>query len=55
MFLQIQTKFNLLVFSSSQGAVFLEGITVKGVTQVTTQPKLGEIQRMCQEMAEWDK
>uniref|UniRef100_A0AAQ5XBS2 mRNA-capping enzyme n=1 Tax=Amphiprion ocellaris TaxID=80972 RepID=A0AAQ5XBS2_AMPOC len=37
------------------GAVFLEGITVKGVTQVTTQPKLGEIQRMCQEMAEWDK
>lgn len=40
---------------SSQGAVFLEGITVKGVTQVTTQPKLGEIQRMCQQMAEWDK
>uniref|UniRef100_A0A8C9ZL48 mRNA-capping enzyme n=1 Tax=Sander lucioperca TaxID=283035 RepID=A0A8C9ZL48_SANLU len=38
-----------------QGAVFLEGITVKGVTQVTTQPKLGEIQRMCQRMAEWDK
>ncbi|XP_044024265.1 mRNA-capping enzyme isoform X3 [Siniperca chuatsi] len=37
------------------GAVFLEGITVKGVTQVTTQPKLGEIQRKCQEMAEWDK
>uniref|UniRef100_A0A672GMF3 mRNA-capping enzyme n=1 Tax=Salarias fasciatus TaxID=181472 RepID=A0A672GMF3_SALFA len=37
------------------GAVFLEGVTVKGVTQVTTQPKLGEIQRMCQEMAEWDK
>ncbi|XP_039637283.1 mRNA-capping enzyme [Perca fluviatilis] len=37
------------------GAVFLEGITVKGVTQVTTQPKLGEIQRMCQRMAEWDK
>uniref|UniRef100_A0A8C2ZE44 mRNA-capping enzyme n=1 Tax=Cyclopterus lumpus TaxID=8103 RepID=A0A8C2ZE44_CYCLU len=27
------------------GAVFLEGITVKGLTQVTTQPKLGEIQR----------
>uniref|UniRef100_A0A4W6EIA2 mRNA-capping enzyme n=1 Tax=Lates calcarifer TaxID=8187 RepID=A0A4W6EIA2_LATCA len=42
-------------FFSSQGAVFLEGITVKGVTQVTTQPKLGEIQRMCQEMAEWDR
>ncbi|XP_053192941.1 mRNA-capping enzyme [Scomber japonicus] len=37
------------------GAVFLEGITVKGVTQVTTQPKLGEIQRMCQQMAEWEK
>ncbi|XP_051264707.1 mRNA-capping enzyme isoform X1 [Dicentrarchus labrax] len=37
------------------GAVFLEGITVKGVTQVTTQPKLGDIQRKCQEMAEWDK
>ncbi|KAM9840634.1 mRNA-capping enzyme isoform 2-T2 [Aulostomus maculatus] len=37
------------------GAVFLEGVAVKGVTQVTTQPKLGEIQRMCQEMAEWDK
>nr|XP_046228371.1 mRNA-capping enzyme isoform X2 [Scatophagus argus] len=37
------------------GAVFLEGMTVKGVTQVTTQPKLGEIQRKCQEMAEWDK
>lgn len=37
------------------GAIFLEGVTVRGVTQVTTQPKLGEIQRMCQEMAEWDK
>uniref|UniRef100_A0A671XVP3 mRNA-capping enzyme n=1 Tax=Sparus aurata TaxID=8175 RepID=A0A671XVP3_SPAAU len=37
------------------GAVFLEGISVKGVTQVTTQPKLGEIQRKCQDMAEWDK
>lgn len=37
------------------GAVFLEGITVKGVTQITTQPKLGQIQRLCQEMAEWDK
>ncbi|KAG9347413.1 hypothetical protein JZ751_004980 [Albula glossodonta] len=37
------------------GAVFLEGITVKGVTQVTTQPKLGEIQRKCQEFAEWEK
>lgn len=37
------------------GAVFLEGITVKGVTQITSQPKLGPIQRLCQEMAEWDK
>ncbi|KAJ0061025.1 hypothetical protein NL108_004739 [Boleophthalmus pectinirostris] len=37
------------------GAVFLEGITVKGVTQITNQPKLGQIQRLCQEMAEWDK
>lgn len=37
------------------GAVFLEGITVKGVTQITTQPKLGQIQHLCQEMAEWDK
>lgn len=37
------------------GAVFLEGVAVKGVTQITTQPKLGQIQRLCQEMAEWDK
>ncbi|XP_068199269.1 mRNA-capping enzyme [Antennarius striatus] len=37
------------------GAIFLEGVSVKGVTQVTTEPKLGEIQRKCQEMAEWDK
>ncbi|XP_029984683.1 mRNA-capping enzyme isoform X2 [Sphaeramia orbicularis] len=37
------------------GAVFLEGVTVRGVTQITTQPKLGEVQRMCQEMTEWDK
>uniref|UniRef100_A0A8C5DSM7 mRNA-capping enzyme n=1 Tax=Gouania willdenowi TaxID=441366 RepID=A0A8C5DSM7_GOUWI len=37
------------------GAVFLEGVSVKGVTQVTTQPKLGQIQRLCQEMAEWDR
>uniref|UniRef100_G3P095 mRNA-capping enzyme n=1 Tax=Gasterosteus aculeatus aculeatus TaxID=481459 RepID=G3P095_GASAC len=36
-------------------AVFLEGITVKGVSQVTTQPKLGEIQKMCQRMAEWER
>ncbi|XP_060947130.1 mRNA-capping enzyme isoform X2 [Limanda limanda] len=37
------------------GAVFLEGITVRGVTQITIQPKLGEIQRMCQEFSEWDR
>ncbi|KAG1929559.1 mRNA-capping enzyme [Pimephales promelas] len=37
------------------GAVFLEGVSVKGVTQVTSQPKLGAIQRKCQEFAEWDK
>ncbi|KAG7266881.1 hypothetical protein CRUP_027944 [Coryphaenoides rupestris] len=37
------------------GAVFLEGISVKGVTQLTTQPKLGELQRKCQEFAEWEK
>uniref|UniRef100_A0A673ASB9 mRNA-capping enzyme n=1 Tax=Sphaeramia orbicularis TaxID=375764 RepID=A0A673ASB9_9TELE len=30
------------------GAVFLEGVTVRGVTQITTQPKLGEVQRMFQ-------
>uniref|UniRef100_A0A3P9A8D0 mRNA-capping enzyme n=1 Tax=Esox lucius TaxID=8010 RepID=A0A3P9A8D0_ESOLU len=38
-----------------KGAIFLEGITVKGVTQVTTQPKLAEIQRKVQELAEWEK
>ncbi|KAG5276547.1 hypothetical protein AALO_G00106940 [Alosa alosa] len=37
------------------GAVFLEGVSVKGVVQVTEQPKLGEIQRKCQEYAEWDR
>ncbi|KAG8539609.1 hypothetical protein GDO81_020644, partial [Engystomops pustulosus] len=35
------------------GAVFLEGITVKNVTQITTQPKLGEIQRKCQQFSSW--
>ncbi|XP_077160654.1 mRNA-capping enzyme isoform X2 [Paroedura picta] len=35
------------------GAVFLEGISVKRVTQVTLQPKLGEIQRKCQQFAGW--
>nr|XP_006626214.1 PREDICTED: mRNA-capping enzyme [Lepisosteus oculatus] len=37
------------------GAVFLEGVQVKGVTQVTTQPKLGQIQRKCQNFCEWEK
>lgn len=37
------------------GAVFLEGVSVKGVSQVTTQPKLGEIQRKCQQFSEWDR
>ncbi|KAK7133559.1 hypothetical protein R3I94_015440 [Phoxinus phoxinus] len=37
------------------GAVFLEGVSVKGVSQVTSQPKLGNIQRKCQEFSEWDK
>lgn len=49
----LQSKFNPLF--SPQGAVFLEGISVKGVTQLTVQPKLGEIQRKCQEMSEWDR
>ncbi|XP_059587893.1 mRNA-capping enzyme isoform X2 [Alligator mississippiensis] len=35
------------------GAVFLEGVTVKYVTQVTTQPKLGEIQHKCQQFCGW--
>ncbi|MBN3301780.1 MCE1 enzyme, partial [Amia calva] len=37
------------------GAVFLEGVQVKGVTQITSQPKLGEIQRKCQQFCEWEK
>ncbi|XP_056422061.1 mRNA-capping enzyme isoform X1 [Hyla sarda] len=36
------------------GAVFLEGISVKYVSQVTTQPKLGEIQRKCQQFTNWE-
>ncbi|KAH0622141.1 hypothetical protein JD844_024168, partial [Phrynosoma platyrhinos] len=35
------------------GAVFLEGISVKRVTQVTTQPKLGDIQQKCQQFCGW--
>ncbi|NXP56573.1 MCE1 enzyme, partial [Heliornis fulica] len=36
------------------GAIFLEGITVKCVTQVTTQPKLGGIQQKCQQFCGWE-
>ncbi|XP_052032163.1 mRNA-capping enzyme isoform X1 [Apodemus sylvaticus] len=36
------------------GAIFLEGITVKGVTQVTTQPKLGEVQQKCHQFCGWE-
>ncbi|KAM3851288.1 mRNA-capping enzyme isoform 3-T3 [Vipera latastei] len=35
------------------GAVFLEGISVKRVIQVTTQPRLGEIQLKCQQFCGW--
>nr|XP_060608996.1 mRNA-capping enzyme [Anolis sagrei ordinatus] len=35
------------------GAVFLEGVTVKGVTQITAQPKLGDIQQKCQQFCNW--
>lgn len=37
-----------------KGAIFLEGITVKGVTQVTTQPKLGEVQQKCHQFCGWE-
>ncbi|XP_004696307.1 mRNA-capping enzyme isoform X2 [Echinops telfairi] len=36
------------------GAIFLEGITVRGVTQVTTQPKLGEVQQKCHQFCAWE-
>ncbi|XP_071074694.1 mRNA-capping enzyme isoform X2 [Dasypus novemcinctus] len=36
------------------GAIFLEGLTVKGVTQVTTQPKLGEVQQKCHQFCGWE-
>uniref|UniRef100_A0A8V5H5Z8 mRNA-capping enzyme n=1 Tax=Melopsittacus undulatus TaxID=13146 RepID=A0A8V5H5Z8_MELUD len=36
------------------GAIFLEGVTVKCVTQVTTQPKLGGIQQKCQQFCGWE-
>uniref|UniRef100_A0A6I8RUA9 mRNA-capping enzyme n=1 Tax=Xenopus tropicalis TaxID=8364 RepID=A0A6I8RUA9_XENTR len=35
------------------GAIFLEGVTVKHVNQITTEPKLGEIQRKCQQFCSW--
>ena len=35
-------------------AIFLEGITtVKGVTRVTIQPKLGEVQQKCHQFCGW--
>ncbi|ELW59136.1 mRNA-capping enzyme [Tupaia chinensis] len=36
------------------GAIFLEGVTVRGVTQVTTQPKLGEVQQKCHQFCGWE-
>nr|XP_025949185.1 mRNA-capping enzyme isoform X3 [Dromaius novaehollandiae] len=36
------------------GAIFLEGVTVRCVTQVTTQPKLGGIQQKCQQFCGWE-
>ncbi|XP_075453954.1 mRNA-capping enzyme isoform X2 [Ascaphus truei] len=36
------------------GAIFLEGVAVKCVNQITTQPKLGEIQRKCQQFSSWE-
>lgn len=38
---------------SDQDAKFMEG--VKGVSQVTTQPRLSQIQRKCQVMAGWKR
>ncbi|KAM4772229.1 mRNA-capping enzyme [Rhinophrynus dorsalis] len=35
------------------GAIFLEGVAVKRVNQITTQPKLGDIQRKCQQFCSW--
>uniref|UniRef100_A0A8C5C4M5 mRNA-capping enzyme n=1 Tax=Gadus morhua TaxID=8049 RepID=A0A8C5C4M5_GADMO len=54
-FRRCSTDPTLALSQPPQGAVFLDGITVKGVTQLTTQPKLGEVQRKCQEFAEWEK
>ncbi|XP_018409864.1 PREDICTED: mRNA-capping enzyme isoform X2 [Nanorana parkeri] len=35
------------------GAIFLEGVAVKHVLQITTQPKLGEVQGKCQQFSSW--
>uniref|UniRef100_A0A2K6SS99 mRNA-capping enzyme n=1 Tax=Saimiri boliviensis boliviensis TaxID=39432 RepID=A0A2K6SS99_SAIBB len=43
-----------LVEKMDWGAIFLEGVTVKGVTQVTTQPKLGEVQQKCHQFCGWE-
>ncbi|XP_072355877.1 mRNA-capping enzyme isoform X2 [Scyliorhinus torazame] len=37
------------------GAIFLEGMQVKGVTQLTIQSKLAEIQRKCQQYCGWER
>ncbi|XP_048387730.1 mRNA-capping enzyme isoform X1 [Stegostoma tigrinum] len=37
------------------GAIFLEGMLVKGVTQVTIPSKLSEIQRKCQQYCGWER
>ncbi|XP_072409825.1 mRNA-capping enzyme isoform X4 [Chiloscyllium punctatum] len=37
------------------GAIFLEGLHVKGVTQMTIPSKLSEIQRKCQQYCGWER
>lgn len=37
------------------GATFLEGVAVKHVHQITTQPKLGEVQQKCQQFSAWER
>ncbi|XP_048452684.1 mRNA-capping enzyme-like [Rhincodon typus] len=37
------------------GAIFLEGMLVKGVTQITILSKLSEIQRKCQQFCGWER
>uniref|UniRef100_A0A3B3TG90 mRNA-capping enzyme n=1 Tax=Paramormyrops kingsleyae TaxID=1676925 RepID=A0A3B3TG90_9TELE len=36
-------------------AVFLEGVSVKGVTQLAAQPKLGAVQKKCQQFCKWER